>query len=733
MRPRLPYRTARALACAQVAAAALVAFGALAALAPEAHAQETTPPTAEVPADTFARLPLRTAADAAAYAALFRALDDREVGPDSTSLLAALDLAAAVGHPADHGLLLRRVLLDAYFGRNGYATDEAIDSLHAALVALAPRMDPAERGGAYNFLGNIAANRGASVAEVLTYYRSAAESSLDFDPVNYHYAVGNLAHTYFDIGDTATADVMLRRSLKLAREIYAGGAGTHLAYSNTFDYAWLSGIALGRRQYDSAAHFLSLAEANRERLRGSTRYAQTRATVYGQRACLHTALGRYPEAAADIDTLRAHDAWNAPLLEAEWLAAQGRYPEAIATLRQNPPEPSTPDALQYREALWRYSAAADQPAAALAAAAEVVDRYRADLLATHLDLAASTDAQRRSFEAERRAIAERHAQEVAAYEERLRTYGSLAAGAVFLLAAAYFWRRQRRARRRSADLSQIVVERDRDLEVANGKLATANAQLARRIKAMERFNHLLSHDLREPVRSISGFTTLLRRRVRHDASLTEDVGFLARAVDQLGHLLARLEILRRVEEQSIGADAVTVRHRCEVSIRTLRERAPRAAVKLVIDAETAACTVPDTLTGIALDELLGNAALFGPVGPPDSAGAPDGAGAPPPISLSVVYDADAGTCAFTVADHGIGIAPDYHERVFEAFRRLNRREDYPGAGIGLTLARSAALRAGGEVTLVRSAPGEGAVFRLTVAARAGDGTDARALPHLTPA
>ena len=662
---------------------------------PTARAQAGRSPEADVPADTFARLPLATAADLDAYVGLHRALQDRDVGPDATSIRRALALAEALDRPADRGLLLRRVLRDAYVA--GGPDAAGVDSLHAALAAVVPRMRPEDRAGAYNLLGGIASDREANVAEVLTYFRAAAEAAVGVDPVTYHYATDNLARVYFALGDTAAAAERLHRSIALAPPLDSlAGDGT-AAYSRALSYAWLSGIHRDRGALDSAAYFLRRAEAERERLRGSPRYDLTRPTVFAHRALLRTALGRYGEAAADIDTLRAYGVAEAAAIEAEWFAAQERYPEAIATLRRSPPPVGRRGARFYHENLWRYTAAAGETRAALAEATETIERYRADLTAARLDLAAATDAQRRSFEAERRATTERHAQEVAAYQARLRTYGSLGVGTVCLLVATYWWRRHRRARRHSADLSQLVSERDRDLGIAN-------AQLARRVEAMERFNHLLSHDLREPVRSISGFTTLLRRKTRDDARLAEDVGYLASAVGQLEHLLARVEALRRVEERTVGRDVATVRRRCEQSVRQLRGRYPDLAVETAIAAAAAEQPITTELVGIALGELLDNAARFSP-----------GPGAA--IGLRVDYDEAADTCAFTIRDGGVGIPAEYHERIFEAFSRLHRREEYPGAGIGLTLARNAAQRAGGHVALVRSVEGEGSVFRLVVPVR----------------
>jgi PAS domain S-box-containing protein len=233
-----------------------------------------------------------------------------------------------------------------------------------------------------------------------------------------------------------------------------------------------------------------------------------------------------------------------------------------------------------------------------------------------------------------------------------------------------------------------VTERKR----AEKELARSNAEL-------EQFAYVASHDLQEPLRMVVSYLQLIERRYkgRLDADADE---FIAYAVDGakrmqklINDLLTYSRVGRRGREPApVDAEALlgTVLHTLGAAIRE------SGAVVTHDPLPTLVADAPQL--GQLFQNLIGNALKF--------------RGAEPP-RVHVAAERGEGEWHFTVRDNGIGIAPEFGERIFIIFQRLHGQKDYPGTGIGLAICKKIVERHGGRIW-VESEPEQGAAFHFTI-------------------
>ena len=237
---------------------------------------------------------------------------------------------------------------------------------------------------------------------------------------------------------------------------------------------------------------------------------------------------------------------------------------------------------------------------------------------------------------------------------------------------------------------------------AEAALRAAHEELTRSNSELEQFAYVASHDLQEPLRMVASYTQLLQRR--YDAKLDDDAReFMAYIVDgatRMKQLIEDLLAYSRVGTK--GKDFKPV---------SLESALRRALFNLRAATEEAGAVVSnDPLPTVDADEvqlaqlfqnLIGNALKF------RSASVP---------RIHVGVAEGAGEWTFEVRDNGIGIEPQYYERIFMVFQRLHNKGEYPGTGIGLAICKKVVERHGGTIW-VTSIPGEGSQFHFTLPKR----------------
>jgi PAS domain S-box-containing protein len=233
------------------------------------------------------------------------------------------------------------------------------------------------------------------------------------------------------------------------------------------------------------------------------------------------------------------------------------------------------------------------------------------------------------------------------------------------------------------------------------KLARSNAEL-------ERFAYVASHDLQEPLRMVASFTQLLAKRYagKLDEKADRYIHYAVDGATRMQQMISDLLAYSRV-----GSKALDLRlTECETVVAASLENL-RAAIN-----ESGASVTWDPLPTFMADSmqlcqlfqnLLGNAIKFKRELPPHA-------------HISAV---DGGSeWLFSVRDNGIGIDQKHAESVFQVFHRLHAREEYPGTGIGLALAKAVVERHGGKIW-VDSEVGVGSNFRFTLPKHIQNGAD----------
>jgi signal transduction histidine kinase len=254
-----------------------------------------------------------------------------------------------------------------------------------------------------------------------------------------------------------------------------------------------------------------------------------------------------------------------------------------------------------------------------------------------------------------------------------------------------------------------VVERTRardeltrhseELERQAGELERANGEL-------KEFAYVASHDLSEPLRSISGFVQLLaeRYRGRLDSEADEFIDFVLDGTERMRHLIDDLLAYSRVGSRPLELETVdcfSILARVDLDLRRI---ITEANASIEISELPTVRADPDQLERL-FENLISNAVKFR---------------GPQPPKVRVFAEREGPEWRFSVIDNGIGIEPRQAERVFNVFQRLHARSEYTGTGIGLSICKRIVERHGGRIW-VEQAEGGGSAFRFTIPTSWQDG------------
>lgn len=252
------------------------------------------------------------------------------------------------------------------------------------------------------------------------------------------------------------------------------------------------------------------------------------------------------------------------------------------------------------------------------------------------------------------------------------------------------------------DFLQSIIRDISERKQAQEKLSQAMEELTQSNEELEKFAYVASHDLQEPLRMVSSFVQLLEKRYqgRLDQDAHDFINFAVDGANRMQSLITDLLAYSRVGRRGKEFREAS----CEVAL----DRA-LSNLQAVVEQRGAVVT-RDPLPEVKGDDsqlaqlfqnLIGNAVKFCKDRTP---------------RIHVSAERRENEWVFSVADNGIGIAPEYFERIFSIFQRLQSRQEYPGTGIGLAICRKVVERHGGTIW-VESELGSGATFYFTIPAQ----------------
>jgi signal transduction histidine kinase len=251
-------------------------------------------------------------------------------------------------------------------------------------------------------------------------------------------------------------------------------------------------------------------------------------------------------------------------------------------------------------------------------------------------------------------------------------------------------------KKNNAELTAIVAERTTDLQTANGNLAVINQELEQANYELRTFNYIASHDIKEPIRVISGYSSLIFKKLPSD--LKENLGGYFDTIKQSTSQLYTLaedfaSYTSMSKNETIELNKVDLHQLTYNVIADLQESIQKYNGQ-VLTAELPTIQSSNSLLFTTLKNLIENGLKYNKSDEP---------------TVEINYYKTKTHHEIIVSDNGIGINKQYHTQVFEMFKRLHNRGAYGGSGIGLAIVKLSIAKLGGNIGL-ESEEGKGSQF-----------------------
>jgi signal transduction histidine kinase len=250
-------------------------------------------------------------------------------------------------------------------------------------------------------------------------------------------------------------------------------------------------------------------------------------------------------------------------------------------------------------------------------------------------------------------------------------------------------------------MRQRILQELAAVQDAHAQLDAQARDLERSNAELEQFAYVASHDLQEPLRKVASFCQLLEQRYKGqlDERADQYIAFAVDGAKRMQQLINDLLAFSRVGRTSGDLEPVDLDEVLAQAKANLGAAIEESGAR--VDADPLPTVNGEaSLLALVFQNLIGNAVKF------RSEQAPE---------VRITVERQDGQWAFACADNGIGIEPQYAERVFVIFQRLHAKEQYAGTGIGLSMCRKIVEYHGGQIWL-DTANDSGTKFRFTLPA-----------------
>lgn len=230
----------------------------------------------------------------------------------------------------------------------------------------------------------------------------------------------------------------------------------------------------------------------------------------------------------------------------------------------------------------------------------------------------------------------------------------------------------------------------------------AQVELTRSNRDLEQFAYVASHDLQEPLRMVAIYTQLLAERYKGQLDANADK-YIQYAVDgalRMQTLVQDLLTFSRVGRGGNHPKLTDCNEAVQAGLKNLQASILESGAQIHCE-QLPSVLADSSLLAQVFQNLIGNAIKFR---------------GPEPLVIRVAAERQGKEWIFSVADNGIGIAPEHAETIFVIFKRLHTCAEYPGSGIGLSICKKIVEQHGGRIW-VESQGGKGTTFKFTLPAR----------------